>query len=378
MPDRHALLGPSSSHRWLACPPSARLEETFPDVTSEYAEEGTQAHALCEALLTKRVIFCDDEEMLGYAEAYCDFVEEELNAAKAKTPDAKLLVEQELDFGEYVPEGFGTSDAVIVSDNVLEVIDFKYGKGVPVSAIGNPQLRLYALGAYLSLSPIYDFDTVKMAIFQPRINNITTDTIAVDDLLKWAKEYVAPRAELAFKGEGEFCVGEHCRFCKASAICRARAEVAFSVIETAQDDLATEVVTGGMGATLSDEEIAGVLDKLDTTEEWINSIRAYVQAKAINEGYKWPGYKLVEGRTQRKITDSIKALDILEAEGFDRDDVTTLKLKGITELEKTVGKKRFNELLGGLVVKPQGAPTLVPETDRRPEINPIELAFKEN
>ena len=256
MPDRHALLGPSSSHRWLACPPSARLEETFPDVTSEYAEEGTQAHALCEALLTKRVIFCDDEEMLGYAEAYCDFVEEELNAAKAKTPDAKLLVEQELDFGEYVPEGFGTSDAVIVSDNVLEVIDFKYGKGVPVSAIGNPQLRLYALGAYLSLSPIYDFDTVKMAIFQPRINNITTDTIAVDDLLKWAKEYVAPRAELAFKGEGEFCVGEHCRFCKASAICRARAEVAFSVIETAQDDLATEVVTGGMGATLSDEEIA--------------------------------------------------------------------------------------------------------------------------
>ena len=182
MPDRHALLGPSSSHRWLACPPSARLEETFPDVTSEYAEEGTQAHALCEALLTKRVIFCDDEEMLGYAEAYCDFVEEELNAAKAKTPDAKLLVEQELDFGEYVPEGFGTSDAVIVSDNVLEVIDFKYGKGVPVSAIGNPQLRLYALGAYLSLSPIYDFDTVKMAIFQPRINNITTHIIHINTI----------------------------------------------------------------------------------------------------------------------------------------------------------------------------------------------------
>ena len=365
MPSRHALLGPSSSERWLTCPPSARLEEQFPNTTSPYAEEGTQAHALCEALL--RVIICDDEEMLQYAEAYCDFVEEELNAAKAKTPDARLLVEQELDFGDYVPEGFGTSDAVIVSDNVLEVIDFKYGKGVPVSAEGNPQLRLYALGAYLSLSPIYDFDTVKMCIFQPRINYITSDEISVDELLNWAETYVKPRAKLAYEGAGEFCVGDHCRFCRASAVCRARAEVAFGVI-----DAATK------GELLSDEEIAEILDKLDTTEEWIATVRAYVQDKAINEGYKWPGYKLVESRTIRKITDPIKALGILETEGFDRDDVTTLKLKGITELEKLVGKKRFNEILGELVVKPQGQPTLAKDSDRRPEINPIELAFKEN
>lgn len=373
MPSKHALLGPSSSDRWLHCPPSARLEEQFPNTSSPYAEEGTKAHALCECLLNDLIkgvwspTMDDDEEMWNCAVAYRDFVEEEWNAAKAKTPDARLLVEQELDFGEYVPEGFGTSDAVIVSDNVLEVIDFKYGKGVPVSAEENPQLRLYALGAYLSLSPIYDFDTVKMAIFQPRINYITTDSLSVDDLLHWAQEYVAPRAEMAFNGGGEFCVGDHCRFCRAGSVCRARAEVAFGVIEKANND-----------EILDDEEIAEVLDKLDTTEEWITSIRAYVQDKAINEGVKWPGFKLVESRTQRKITDSIKALELLEAEGFDRDDVTTLKLKGITELEKTVGKKRFNELLGGLVVKPQGQPTLVRDTDRRPEINPVELAFKEN
>ena len=374
MPDRHALLGPSSSERWLSCPPSARLEEQFPDQTSIYAEEGTKAHALCEALLrdllkgVKPRVQDEDEEMIACAEAYRDFVEEELNEALAKTPDARLLIEQQLDFADYVPEGFGTSDAVIVSDTRLEVIDFKYGKGVPVSAENNSQLKLYALGAYLSLSPLYDFDTVKMAIFQPRINYITTDEISVEELLSWAEEYVKPRAQLAYNGEGEFCVGDHCRFCRASAVCRARAEVAFGVIEEAQNDI----------NTLSDEEIARVLDKLDTTEEWIASIRAYVLSKAVNEGVKWPGYKLVESRTQRKITDQIKALEILEAEGFDRDDVTNLKLKGLGELEKIVGKKRFNEILGELIEKPQGQPTLVKDSDRRPEINPIELVFKEN
>ena len=374
MPDRHALLGPSSSERWLSCPPSARLEEQFPNTTSVYAEEGTLAHSYAErklnALIAGETLHRDatvSDEMWDCTEEYRDFVEEEYNEAKAKTKDARLLVEQELDFGDYVPEGFGTSDAVIVSDNVLEVIDFKYGKGVPVSAEENSQLRLYALGAYLALSPLYDFDTVKMAIFQPRINYITTDSVSVDGLLEWADNYVRPRAEMAFNGEGEFCVGEHCRFCRASAVCRARAEVAFGVVETANQDV-----------VLTDEEIADVLDKLDTTEERIASIRTYVQDKAINDGVKWPGYKLVESRTQRKITDSIKALSLLETEGFDRDDVTTLKLKGITELEKIVGKKRFNELLGELVVKPQGQPTLVRDTDRRPEINPIELAFKEN
>ena len=375
MPDRHALLGPSSSERWLACPPSARLEEKFPDETTVYAAEGTHAHEVCELKLLNLIdggnrvpaLFIPTEEMEETTDAYRDFVEEEYNAAKAKTKDARLLVEQELDFADYVPEGFGTSDAVIVSDTALEVIDFKYGKGVPVSAKGNPQLRLYALGAYLALSPLYDFDTVKMAIFQPRIDYITNDEISVEGLLDWAENYVKPRAELAFKGEGEFNVGDHCRFCKASAVCRARAEVAFGVIEAATKE----------DATLSDEEIAGVLDKLDTTEEWISSIRAYVQAKAINEGYKWPGYKLVESRTIRKITNPIKALELLNQEGFDTEDVTNFKLKGISELEKIVGKQRFNELMGGLIEKPQGQPTLVKESDRRPEVNPVELAFKE-
>lgn len=372
MPDRHALLSPSSSERWIACPPSARLEEQFPNVSTVFTQEGTLAHSLAEQKLNAflqgtNIEYTDEwtDEMWDCTEEYRDLVEEELNAAKSKTPDARLLVEQELEFEDYVPEGFGTSDAVIVSDSVLEVIDFKYGKGVPVSAENNSQLRLYALGAYLALSVLYDFDTVKMIIFQPRLHSVTTDTISATELLDWAENVVKPAAELADKGEGEFCVGDHCRFCRASAICRARAEVAFGVIDISQRD------------TLSDEEIANVLDKLDTTEEWIASIRAYTQAKAINEGYKWPGYKLVEGRTTRKITNPIAALDRITAAGFDMEDVTNIKLKGLSELEKILTKKRFAELVGDLVEKPQGQPTLVKESDRRPEINPIEYAFKE-
>lgn len=374
MPDRHALLGASSAHRWLACPPSARLCEEFPDTPSPYAEEGTQAHALCEWKLHELLGDAEgnapvalDDEMERCTDEYKDFIEEELNAAKAKTNGARLFIEQELDFADYVPEGFGTSDAVIVSDDTLEVIDFKYGKGITVNILNNPQLRLYALGAYLALGSLYDFSKVKMTVFQPRVQNVGSEEITVEELLEWAYTYVKPRADLAFNGEGEYCVGDHCRFCKAGGVCRARVEEAFDIID--KTDTAPNLI--------NDEEIPAILDKLDNAEKWISAIRKYAEDKALSGEKKWPGYKLVEGRSIRKITDQLAALDTLEKAGYNAEEVTTVKLKGITDLEKTLGKTQFNELLGQYVIKPQGAPTLVKETDKRPEFNPIEIAFKE-
>ena len=372
MPSRHALLGPSSAHIWAVCTPAARLAEKFPDETSVYAEEGTRAHALAEnklkAMLGMPLEVLDfepDDEMKECTEEYKDFVEEEFNAAKAKTPDAKLFIEQELDLSEYVPESFGTSDAVIISDDTLEVVDFKYGKGVAVNPIGNPQLRLYALGAYAALGCVYDFDKIKTTVFQPRIHNIGSEVMPLPELLSWADTYLKPRAELAFKGEGDFVVGEHCRFCKAGNMCRARAKAAFEVIEKSEE-----------GKLLSDDEIAPMLAKLDVAENWIASIREYAKEKAIT-GYKWPGYKLVEGRSIRKITDPIAAASALEKAGYSREDYVTEKLKGITDLERLVGKKDFERVLGKFVVKPQGKPTLVSEEDKRPEFNPAVEAFKE-
>lgn len=374
MPSKHALLGASSAHRWLECPPSARLGETLPDETSVYAEEGTHAHQVCEEKL--RVLKGEmaeiktapaDMEMERCTDFYRDFVNEEWNAAKAKTPDAALIIEQELRFDEYVPEGFGTSDAVIVDDNTLHVIDFKYGKGVPVKAAGNPQLRLYALGAYLALGNLYDFVQVTTTVVQPRLDTVDSEELTVDELLDWAENYVKPRARLAYKGEGRFCVGEHCRFCKVGAVCRARVAEAFEIIERADTE----------PATIGDDEIPDILDKLDNAEKWITSMRQYAEARALG-GTKWKGYKLVEARTLRKIPDQLGAFQALEKAGFDKEEVTVSKLKSLTELEKLLGKAQFKEVLGSFVVKPQGAPTLAKESDKREAINPIAEAFKED
>ena len=376
MPDSHAkVLRPSSSERFLNCTPSARLEADIPDVTTPYAEEGTEAHSLCEYKLRKYVLGekklsrpkARDEEMERCTDDYKDFVEEEFAAAKAKTPDSQLFVEQQLDLKDYVPESFGTSDAVIVSDELLEVIDFKYGKGVPVDAEGNTQLRLYALGTYTALSTLFDFTTIKTVIFQPRLNSITSETISVDELLDWAENYVKPRAKMAYEGEGEFVVGDWCRFCKAGSKCRARAEAAFKVIDMTETN----------PDLLDDSEIPPILDKLDETEKWIAAVRKYAQDMAISGKVKWPGYKLVEGRTMRKVDDQLGAMNALISEGYSKEEVTNTKLKGITDLEKLLGKTEFARVLGGYVIKPKGEPTLVKETDKRPEINPVNEMFKE-
>ena len=374
MPDKHGIVTPSASGIWGPCTRSVRLGLTVPmDDTSVYAEEGTKAHSICEAKLKKvlgvrtRVPKAIDPEMDECTTAYRDFVEEEWNALKSVTPDADLYIEQTLDLSDWIPEGFGTSDAVLVSDTNLVVIDFKYGKGVAVSAKENSQLRLYALGAYKKFSIMYDFDMVKTIIFQPRLNSITSEELPLKELLTWGEEYIKPRALMAFNGEGEFVVGDHCRFCRAAAVCRARAEEAFKIIN--HDKVEPPL--------LSDEEIPAILDKLDSTEAWITAIRAYAKNKAINDGVKWEGYKLVEGRTQRKIVDQVKALEAIENAGFDAEDVTTMKLKGLADLERIMTKAKFNEVLGQYVVKPKGEPTLVREDDKRPEYKPIEEAFKE-
>lgn len=379
MPDRHAkLLGPSGAHIWMHCTPSARLGEQFENRDTVFTAEGTRAHHVCEMLirelsgeieLDREALRneCDDEEMWDCAMQYRDFVEEEFNAAKAEDSGASLMVEVEVDISDYVPESFGTSDAVILGGTMLRVIDYKHGRGVRVEAAGNPQLRLYALGAYLQFGPLYDFETVKIEVFQPRLGNVSTEVITVAELLDWAENVVKPAAQLAYRGEGEFIVGDHCRFCKAGGVCRARAEDAFRIIDLADTQ----------PATLSDAEIPEILGKLDNAERWIKSFKAYALDRAAYGGVKFDGYKVVESRTTRKIEDQIKAFNILEQNGYDRDDVTTMQLCSISSLEKTMGKERFKELLGNLVVKPRGGPTLVPDSDRRPEFNIIENAFKD-
>lgn len=378
MPDTHAMLSASSAHRWLECTPSAKLESTMPDETSPYAQEGTRAHEICEAKLRKFIGEIPfnapepeplDKDMAAHTDAYRDLVEEEFNVLQAESADdVMVLIEQQLKFDDYVPEGFGTADVVLVGDRTLEVIDFKYGKGVYIDAVENPQLRLYALGAYIALSPIYDFEKIRTKVHQPRLNSVTYEELTVQELLDWADAIVKPRAERAYRGEGEYKIGPHCRFCKAGSVCRARAEEAFKVIEQSE---------AGQPPTLSDDEIEAVLGKLDDTERWINAIREYAQSKAARGERKWRGFKLVEARTQRKISDPIEASLRLERLGFDQEDITNTKLKGITELERLVGKDRFATVLADLIVKPEGAPVLVDMSDKRPAINPISDAFKE-
>lgn len=377
---KHALLSASGAKRWLSCPPSARLEENYADSTSSYAEEGTRAHTLAEARIRHDMLgvidtkalkriwkkVAPDTEMEEMTELYQDIITEKFAAAKAKTKDAMLLVEEKLDFSHIVPDGFGTGDIIIIADGTLEVIDLKYGKGVPVYAEENPQTRLYGVGALNKFGFLYDIQEVAMTIVQPRLDNVSTETLSVEELTSWSEDYVKPRALLADQGEGEFCAGEHCRFCKAKAICRARAEEALSI---AQHEFAKPPV-------LEDEEIPDILMVLDKAEAWIKDIRDYAHTKALS-GAKWRGFKLVEGRSNRCYIDEEIVADKLKTEGYNENQIYNKKLKGITDMEKLVGKKNFPEVLGEFVIKPKGKLTLVPDTDKREEVNSAVSDFKE-
>ena len=364
-PEKHAKLSASSAHRWMNCNPSANLEREFADKTSEAAAEGSAAHSLCEHKLSKAlkmrsvrpVSKYDSDEMEMYTDSYVEFVLEQIEVAKQHCTDPFVLIEQRLDFSCYVPDGFGTGDCLIVADKLLHIIDFKYGLGVLVDAAENPQMMLYALGALQLFDALYDIDTISMSIFQPRRENVSTWTITVAELKEWAEKILRPKAELAFKGEGEFNPGPWCTFCKAAVKCRARAEekLALAQYEFAKPPL------------LTDEEIEDILSRLDDLTKWANEIAAYAQDAAINHGKQWNGFKLVEGRSVRKYSDEAAVVAAATAAGY--RDIYKKSLIPITEMEKLMGKKTFAEVLGGLVIKPQGKPTLVPASDKRPAIH---------
>lgn len=387
---QHALLSASGATRWLNCPPSAKLEAMYGEKkTSTYAEEGTLAHELSELYLGKDVLKCItevefeakleklmahdlfDEEMLEVVPIYTDYCISQLAEAQTTNALAVMEIEQRLDLTEYVPESFGTADCVIINDDLLEVIDLKYGKGVPVYADWNKQLMLYGLGALRKYDTMYDIENVKLTIVQPRIDNISSFLISVKDLLAWAENELKPIAELAFNGKGDFKPGDWCRFCSVRNQCRKLCEHHLEVAkyEFAHPDL------------LSDEEIADVIGRSSKFVEWVSSVKEYAQDKAVKENKQWPGFKLVEGISRRKWLDEDQAAQVILAKcpELSEDEVYSMKLKTITAVEKLIGKKRFEELLSEVVVKPQGAPTLVPIDDKRPALghSQAQIDFKD-
>lgn len=373
MPNKHALLSASSAYRWLACPPSALLSAKYEDTSSSYAQEGTAAHALAEYKVLKALgRKADDptenldyfnEEMDEATDAYAGYVLEQVAEAKKATTDPIVLVEQRVDFSTYVPDGFGTADALIIADGKLSITDLKYGQGVLVEADHNPQLMCYALGAYEMFSALYDIETVSMTIFQPRRDSVSVFEMKASDLLDWAENTLKPKAELAAEGKGDFTAGEHCRFCKAKADCRARAEANLAL---ARYDFA-------LPPTLTDADIEAILPLLDELTSWAEDIKAYALTRAV-AGKEWYGYKLVAGRSNRKYVNEDAVAKKVSDAGFNPYEE---KLLGITAMTKLLGKNRFEELLEGLIEKPQGKPTLVPESDKRPAMNSAKEDFKE-
>lgn len=371
----HSKLSASSANRWIHCPGSVHMAGMFLATSSPAADEGSLAHALAEARLNgitgldelegKVQAFYkahpnlsgDFAEMTEYIDPYVDFVNGLYQETLRADSSAVMLTEQRLDFSEIVPGGFGTADVVIIGDGRVTVIDLKYGKGVPVSAKNNPQIRLYAFGAIGEYDIVYDFDRVKMVIYQPRLNQVTDEEMSVDDLKAWAENTVKPAAAAALSDHPAYCPGEWCtsHFCPGAGACRARAEHA----------LAIERHSGKDPALLTDEEISDALTRADALQKWIKSLNKYALNEAI-AGHAIPGWKVVEGKSVRTYSDEDKVADKAIKAGFDKALLYKSSLIGITEMEKLMGKKKFAEVLGDLIVKPTGAPKLAPDADNRP------------
>jgi len=380
----HAVLSASGSDRWLNCTPSARLTEKLADTSSVFAQEGTLAHALGELELqfqlkqiTKvtynkliKKIQADElfsEDMPDQVEKYTSYVFERLAEAKSHTKDALIFLEQQLDFSKYVPEGFGTGDCIIIADGTMEIIDLKYGKGIEVSAEDNPQMKLYALGALEEYGYIYDIEKVRMTIAQPRLNNFSTWELSVKELIVWANGELMVKAKAAWDGTGEFISGDWCKWCKVKATCKARAEAALLIAE--QFELKDPNLLGI-------EEIAEILLKADELQAWAKDLQDYALEQARDSNIKYPGWKLVEGRSNRKYADDGFVHETLTKAGY--EETLILKepeLLGITAMEKVLGKKKFNELLADFIVKPPGKPALVVASDKRSELNSVEAEF---
>jgi hypothetical protein len=380
----HALLSPSSASRWLECPPSARLESSRPDKAGEAADEGTLAHKLSELLISlelgliTKTIFNKEfkkvesnklytESMLEYCDQFCVFVMQQYHDAKVNTVDAHIQLEQRLDMTDYVPEGYGTGDVIIVSDQYVEIIDLKYGKGILVEATDNKQMMLYGLGALKHTELLFDPKIVRMTIYQPRIDNYSTWEIAVDKLKRWAENTLTTQAQLAWAGEGDFKPGAHCHFCKVKTTCKANADYQMELAKYEFSD----------PSELSHKELADIFLRASSFKNWINAVEADMLSAALNDGIKYPGLKLVQGRSNRTITEQEKVTKIL-AKAFDEDDyLSPRKLLGITVLEKNIGKKELNQKIGKYVLKPEGKPTLVSAKDNRAEYHSTDAAVKD-
>lgn len=371
----HAVLSASSSHKWLVCTPSARLEEKFPNKTSEYMAEGTLAHEIAEfkvrsyfleampkASYTKRINKFKKEEnfndeMLSHTDTYLEYIKGEAMKTNAKP---FIAVEQKVDYSKYVPEGFGTADCIMICGDTLHVIDFKYGKGVKIDAEENPQMKLYALGVLEQYGMIYPIAKIKMSIIQPRLDSISEYEMNVNSLLNWGEHIVKPQAQKAFMGIGEFCQGEHCRFCRAKGACEFRAKENLQKIEKIKATIGFREIEG----ILTNEELGDALTRTEGVEDWIKDLRAYALEQLL-KGEDVPGWKAVEGKSNRAIVDVDKAFEILEANGYDNSILYEKKPLGLTQLEKVVGKKKLTEAIGDYIEKPKGKPTLAKESDKR-------------
>lgn len=370
----HALLSASSAHRWLACPPSAVASEIYPDQDTEYTREGTLAHEIAEAVASGRELPGSNNaagvpegittEMMDCAIQYRDYIQEQ-----CKTSRPVILLEQKVDYSPWAPNGFGTCDCIIIEDDTLTIIDYKYGQGVAVSAQDNPQMKLYALGALNDFGFAYDVKKIEMHIFQPRMDNISSDSLTVEDLMSWAEKVVKPTAERAAKGKGHYNPGEHCRFCPHAGKCRALTKICTDYVQMHQLRVAVPV--------LAPHEIAEVLRMEPLVSLWLKRVKDQAMTAMMN-GETVPGYKLVEGKQgNRKWADELKVAEALKAAGYSLEDITETKLYSPAGMDKAIGKKRAAELLEGFIERAPGSPTIAPETDKRPAYDRVAEAQKD-
>lgn len=371
----HAYLSASSSHRWLHCTKAPYLESSLPDNDSTYAKEGTLAHEIAEMMLKGRwhtqpsIVEqeCFYPGMPKEVDAYVKYCQERFNELKEADPLSLMEVEERLDFSYYVPGGFGTGDCVLVGDKTLEIIDLKFGKGVPVEPKDNPQLMLYGLGALMAYDFIHEIAQVRLTIAQVRLDGIKSWSISKEDIIKWGKDYVKPRAELAYHGKGEIAPGEWCKFCKFKYKCKERAKANLLIVKAYKDIEA---------ASLSPLQVSKILSQESEIKSWLKDITDYALQQALG-GIDYPGFKVVEGRSNRKIMDQEAVAKILINNNY-KDIYKPVELKTLTELEKMVGKKNFEALAGEFIIKPQGKPTLVPDSDKRQAINSVDELFEFN
>lgn len=361
----HALLSASSAHRWLHCPPSAVASEAYPPQDTAFTQEGTAAHEIAELVASGRQVPAGaDEDMIRHAEGYRDYIQEQ-----TRTADASVLLEQRVSFTEWVPDGFGTADCIIVQGSTITVIDYKYGQGVAVSAEDNPQMKLYALGAYRLLGDLFEIDTVEMHIYQPRIGNISSWSCSVEDLMAWANKTVKPTAQKAIKGKGEYEAGSHCKFCPHAGRCRTLRNTCVEYVETHGLRAAVPV--------LAPHEVAEVLQMEPLISLWLKRIKTQAM-DSLMSGEDIPGWKVVEGKLgNRKWTDELAVHDKLAGAGYSDDEITVTTLLSPAAMDRSIGKKKVAELLEDMIDRSPGSPTIVPASDKRPALDRLAEAVKD-